>query len=256
MHQEDPARLSTYAQCCTSDTGGLPAHTDVVGYNNYYGWYDAFGTSEQFGAWADNLHAAKPTWKIGISEYGAGASITQHADNPPAPDPYGSPHPEEWQNLVHESHWKQMKTRRYLWAKFIWNMFDFAVDSRDEGDTPRPQRQGPGHLRPQDEEGRVLLVQGQLDHGAVRLHHVAPVHAPHLRDRHREDLLEHGLRAPAGERHQLRAVSRRRSHLPVDQRRPRHWRQHDHGDRNQRRDDRHRHSHLDAELGRYSACPN
>jgi beta-galactosidase len=136
VHQEDPGRLSTYAQCCTSDTGGLPAHSDVVGYNTYYGWYDAFGTADQFGAWADKLHAAKPTWKIGISEYGAGAGITQHADNPPAPDPYGSPHPEEWQNLVHESHWKQMKTRRYLWAKTIWNMFDFAVDSRNEGDTP------------------------------------------------------------------------------------------------------------------------
>ncbi len=136
VHQEDPTRLSTYAQCCTSDTGGLPAHTDVVGYNTYYGWYDAFGTAEQFGGWADKLHAAKPTWKIGVSEYGAGAGITQHADTPTRPDPYGSPHPEEWQNLVHESHWKQMKTRRYLWSKIIWNMFDFAVDSRNEGDTP------------------------------------------------------------------------------------------------------------------------
>jgi beta-galactosidase len=29
-----------------------------------------------------------------------------------------------------------MKTRPYLWSKIIWNMFDFAVDSRDEGDTP------------------------------------------------------------------------------------------------------------------------
>ncbi|HYP78578.1 MAG TPA: glycoside hydrolase family 2 TIM barrel-domain containing protein [Polyangiaceae bacterium] len=135
VHTEDPSRLSTYAACCTSDTGGLPAHSDVVGYNTYYGWYDAFGTSEQFGAWADKLHAAKPTWKIGVSEYGAGAGITQHADNPTRPDPYGTPHPEEWQNLVHESHWRQMKTRRYLWSKIIWNMFDFAVDSRDEGDT-------------------------------------------------------------------------------------------------------------------------
>ena len=134
--QEDPGRLTTYAQCCTSDTGGLPAHTDIVGYNTYYGWYDAFGTAEQFGAWADNLHATRPTWKIGISEYGAGAGITQHAANPTAPDPYGTPHPEEWQNLVHETHWKQMKTRRYLWSKIIWNMFDFAVDSRNEGDTP------------------------------------------------------------------------------------------------------------------------
>jgi beta-galactosidase len=136
VHTEDPTRLSTYAQCCTSDTGGLPAHTDVVGYNTYYGWYDAFGTYDQFGAWADGLHTMRPTWKLGISEYGAGAALTQHADAPVAPDPYGAFHPEEWQNLVHEAHWRQMKTRPFLWAKIIWSMFDFAVDSRAEGDTP------------------------------------------------------------------------------------------------------------------------
>ncbi len=136
VKSEDPNRLSTYAQCCTSDTGGLPAHSNVVGYNTYYGWYDAFGTSDQFGAWADGLHAARPTWNLAISEWGAGAGITQHQEPPVQPDPYGSPHPEEWQNLVHESHWLQMKTRPYLWSKIIWNMFDFAVDSRSEGDTP------------------------------------------------------------------------------------------------------------------------
>ncbi len=135
-HAEDPTRVSTYAQCCTSDTGGLPAHADTVGYNTYYGWYTAFGTYDQFGAWADNLHALRPTWKLGISEYGAGGALTQHAEPPVAPDPYGAFHPEEWQNLVHEAHWRQMKTRRYLWSKIIWNMFDFAVDSRDEGEAP------------------------------------------------------------------------------------------------------------------------
>jgi beta-galactosidase len=45
VHAEDPHRLSTYAQCCTSDTGGLPQHTDTVGYNTYYGWYDARGAT-------------------------------------------------------------------------------------------------------------------------------------------------------------------------------------------------------------------
>jgi beta-galactosidase len=136
VHAEDPQRLSTYAQCCTSDTGGLPQHTDTVGYNTYYGWYDAFGTSEQFAAWADGLHAAQPTWKIAVSEYGGGAALSQHADNPLQPAPYGLFHPEEWQNVLHETHWLALKTRPYLWGKFIWNMFDFAVDSRNEGDTP------------------------------------------------------------------------------------------------------------------------
>ncbi|MEO8182625.1 MAG: glycoside hydrolase family 2 TIM barrel-domain containing protein [Deltaproteobacteria bacterium] len=136
VHSEDPYRLSTYAQCCTSDTGGLPQHTDTVGYNTYYGWYDAFGTNAQFAAWADGLHAAQPSWKLAVSEYGAGAALSQHADNPAQPEPYGLFHPEEWQNVLHEAHWLALKTRPYLWGKFIWNMFDFAVDSRNEGDTP------------------------------------------------------------------------------------------------------------------------
>ena len=253
-HQEDPGRLSTYAQCCTSDTGGLPAHTDVVGYNTYYGWYDAFGTADQFGAWADNLHAAKPTWKIGVSEYGAGAGITQHADNPPAPDPYGTPHPEEWQNLVHESHWKQMKTRRYLWAKIDLEHVRLRRRQPQRGRHARAQRQGPGHLRPQDQKGRLLLVQGELDDGAVRLHHVTPVQPAHDADRDREGLLEHGFGAPAGERHDDRDLRRRRSHLPVDGRRAHHRREHGRRDRHERHHDRNRHRHLDAKLAPTAAA--
>jgi len=29
-----------------------------------------------------------------------------------------------------------MKERPWLWCAFIWNMFDFAIDSRNEGDQP------------------------------------------------------------------------------------------------------------------------
>ena len=29
-----------------------------------------------------------------------------------------------------------MKDRPWLWCKLLWNMFDFAIDSRDEGDQP------------------------------------------------------------------------------------------------------------------------
>ena len=163
VHQEDPTRLSTYAQCCTSDTGGLPAHTDVVGYNTYYGWYDAFGTADQFGAWADNLHATKPTWKIGISEYGAGAAH-HAARRQPAPArplrhvaPRGVAEPgargalaadEDAPLPVGEVHLEHVRLRRR---------------QPQRGRHARPQRQGPGHLRPQDAQGRLLLVQGQLD---------------------------------------------------------------------------------------------
>jgi hypothetical protein len=63
--------------------------------------------------------------------------VYQHSENPVAePSPGGFFHPEEYQNAFHESHWQQMKARPFLWSKFIWNLFDFAADARNEGDSP------------------------------------------------------------------------------------------------------------------------
>ncbi|GAA2833347.1 glycoside hydrolase family 2 TIM barrel-domain containing protein [Crossiella cryophila] len=129
---EDSGRLSTYATH-KGDTDGLAGHTQVIGYNKYYGWYGLSDTGP--GKWADQLHAKDPGRRISISEYGAGASVHQHEENPKPPVTTGKWHPEEYQNLLHENHWKQLDARRYLWGSFVWNMFDFAVDSRSEGDT-------------------------------------------------------------------------------------------------------------------------
>ncbi len=128
---EDPGRMSTYATN-KGDTDGLANHTDVIGYNKYYGWYSS-GTGP--GAWADQLHAKDPGRRIGISEYGAGGSVNQHQEPPQQPVTTSKFHPEEYESLLHENHWKQISTRPYLWGTFVWNMFDFAVDSRSEGDT-------------------------------------------------------------------------------------------------------------------------
>jgi beta-galactosidase len=130
----DPGRLSTYAHCCGSVTADLVTHADTTGYNVYYGWY--MGTTAQFGAYADQVHASRPSSPFAISEYGAGAGLSQHQDPPLMPPAAGLFHPEEYQAQLHEETWPQMAARPYLWGKFIWNMFDFAVDSRNEGDTP------------------------------------------------------------------------------------------------------------------------
>jgi len=139
--QEDPTRVSSAASSTPESNGGNnfpdsdPSnwYSYVIGFNKYFGWYT--GVSSDFAAWADTMHANYPTRFIGVTEYGAGASIYQHSEDPvPAPPAFGSPHPEEWQNLVHESHWQQMKTRPFIWGTYVWNMFDFAVDYRNEGD--------------------------------------------------------------------------------------------------------------------------
>jgi beta-galactosidase len=117
-----------------SDTSAVATHAESTGYNKYFGWYN--GTTSGLGGNLDSLHAALPGRAISVSEYGAGANINQHALNPAQPTPTGAFHPEEYQSLLHESSWKQMQARPYLWGKYVWNMFDFASDTRNEGSQP------------------------------------------------------------------------------------------------------------------------
>jgi beta-galactosidase len=129
---EDPDRFSSYAHN-GSVASKLNGHTEVIGYNKYQGWYS--GASNDFGPWLDDLRRRYPGRRVGISEYGAGASIVQHAENPPKPTPDSDWHPEEYQALHHEAYWRQIRQRDWLWGSFIWVMFDFASDRRSEGDT-------------------------------------------------------------------------------------------------------------------------
>ena len=129
---EDSGRHSVYASHL-GDLDPLSGHTELAAYNKYFGWYSLPATGP--GAWADQLHAKDPARKIAISEYGAGGSVNQHEENPAPPVTTSRWHPEEYETLVHENSWAQIKTRQYLWGSFVWNMFDFAVDSRSEGDT-------------------------------------------------------------------------------------------------------------------------
>jgi beta-galactosidase len=126
-HTEDPARLTTYASNVTEAEQSW--HTDVNGFNRYDGWYG--NTYNDFPRWADTTHEGHPDNKIGVSEYGAGSGINIHTVSPARMD-----HSEEYQCAFHEAYWREMRTRPFIWGKFIWNMFDFAVDGRDEGDTP------------------------------------------------------------------------------------------------------------------------
>jgi len=71
-----------------------------------------------------------------ISEYGAGANVAHHEQNPKAPRTDGPWHPEEWQAIVHETAWAAMKARPFVWGTFVWNMFDFTSNSRNEGGIP------------------------------------------------------------------------------------------------------------------------
>lgn len=131
--QEDDTRLSTYAS--NGDVREARASfPDVIGFNHYFGWYH--GTPEEFARWADAQHQARPDLRMAMSEFGAGANVAQHELPPKQPQASGAWHPEEWQAIYHEVYWQAMAARPWLWGKFIWCLFDFASDGRDEGGTP------------------------------------------------------------------------------------------------------------------------
>jgi beta-galactosidase len=133
-HQEDPTRPAVSA-ANAANTEPSNWCAELNAFNKYFGWYN--GKLKDFGPWADAVHTQFPDRPIGISEFGAGASIRQHEEQTVRqPATAGKFHPEEYQNLYHESQWQQMKVRPFLWCKFVWNLCDFAVNSRKEGDTP------------------------------------------------------------------------------------------------------------------------
>ena len=68
-----------------------------------------------------------------VSEYGAGANINQHEENPSRPKNDGQWHPEEYQGILHEKAWAELKAAPYIWGTFAWCMFDFTSYWRHEG---------------------------------------------------------------------------------------------------------------------------
>lgn len=131
VKSEDNNRLTVAA---SNQDGELNMVTDLIGFNQYMGWYG--GMPKDIAVWAAAVRKDWPRLKVGISEYGAGGSIYQHQDSlvKPTPDSYW--HPEEWQTYFHEQYWRTIAAKPYFWGTFVWAMFDFGAAHRTEGTRP------------------------------------------------------------------------------------------------------------------------
>lgn len=133
-HQLDPSRPTVAA---TWSPDPLPMHPIPDGQclNTYPGWY--WGTATDLTGAIAKLSGSLGGRRIALSEYGAGANVHQHEEGAlHQPQPGGPFHPEEWQTAIHESEWAQIRNNPHLWGSFVWVMFDFASDARNEGGTP------------------------------------------------------------------------------------------------------------------------
>ncbi|MEJ0000731.1 MAG: glycoside hydrolase family 2 TIM barrel-domain containing protein [Verrucomicrobiota bacterium] len=133
QQQLDPTRLSVAASCFAGQKfNRVP---DWICFNPYFGWYT--GTPDELTRYIDERFHENGEKRIGLSEYGAGANPLQHEDDPLAkPKASGQFHPEEWQTYVHERAWAQIRHNPEVWGSFLWCMFDFASDHRNEGGRP------------------------------------------------------------------------------------------------------------------------
>ncbi len=127
MDQNDAANLE-------NDEAEVGWKSDLLGWNVYTGWYSHY--SGTFGGFIDGK-AAQDSRPLALSEYGWGGSTEQHELYPEMGknglDPSGKWHPEEYQSLMHEQAVAYINEHDFLWGTYVWVMFDFDVDARDEG---------------------------------------------------------------------------------------------------------------------------
>ena len=123
----DKTRLTTMAQVSMlpmdSDHNQI---TDILAYNLYFGWYGGQYTDNE--VWFDKFRAMHPNRAVGLSEYGCEGIISWHSNTPECKD-----YTEEYQAQSHEHMAKLLAERPEIWSSYVWNMFDFGCDMRDEG---------------------------------------------------------------------------------------------------------------------------
>ena len=107
-------------------------NTDLQGFNQYTGWYG--GKPKELEKWIKNYHEAKPDVRFSVSEYGAGGNIAHQTDDiTTVPSPTGQFFPEGYHTYYHEATWKAIEASSFIWASYVWNMFDFSVPEWNRG---------------------------------------------------------------------------------------------------------------------------
>ena len=129
----DPTR-TVVAATCQRDAADYNRVPEELAINTYPGWYwgDAeFITNEVIRCGIENKFR-----KIGVSEYGSGANVNQHQWPARPVKATGQFHPEEYQAVHHATQYPTLAQMDSVWGTFVWVMFDFAADTRNEGSTP------------------------------------------------------------------------------------------------------------------------
>ena len=133
MDPTRPTTMACYAVC--GPFNKVTKITDIVAWNLYLGWYVPGLFLNDL--WIGFYHLIYPNRCLGYSEYGAEGMPNLHSEHPHRGD-----NTEEYQNIYHEFMIQCFKRHPYMWGTYIWNMFDFAADARNQGGEPGMNHKG------------------------------------------------------------------------------------------------------------------
>lgn len=136
VKEMDPDRVTTLACYAMCPHWHPSAHiSDIVAWNLYLGWYiPGFFLNDW---WIRLWRILYPNRCLGFSEYGAEGMPNLHSGKPKRGD-----NTEEYQNKYHEFMLQCFERHPYMWGTYVWNMFDFAADARDQGGEPGMNHKG------------------------------------------------------------------------------------------------------------------
>ena len=121
--EKDPSRLISAA--CLVDSVNLriadrlESHLDVIGFNEYYGWYDP-----DYEKLTEILNGSKPEKPVIISEFGADG---YHSENKTGKNVRGS---EEEQEEIYKKQVEMFGKTEYIQGTAPWILYDYRTPKR------------------------------------------------------------------------------------------------------------------------------
>lgn len=123
----DSSRFITQANIhSVANESPLNDITDFVGYNLYYGWY--YKEMKDLAIRLDEFHNVRPNIPVMVTEYGVDTNPDLHSYSPTVKD-----YTEEYQLLFQNNALKTFNEREFILGGYVWAMFDFGSEIRNEG---------------------------------------------------------------------------------------------------------------------------
>jgi beta-glucuronidase len=146
-----PIAIDRQSRVLEPITSPAYAYLDVLGVNEYFGWYDSFRadlqrpptTVAELGPFLDSVHEANPDLPLVITEFGAEATSS---------GPVEQPGTYEFQRKFVLDHLAVHASKPYVNGSIVWALRDFRVEPSWHGGAPREYARPPWHNKSLIEE--------------------------------------------------------------------------------------------------------